>query len=238
MMVNPNAVSKTVCAPGTDTPNYVLESSLVEATPDAQQAECYEALQVEESDDELERWYPMLIRHSNPKKARRLRDTLTKRGLSTYLRLQYSEVIIDEALQTVSAPALSNLIFVHTRKKILRYLKNSVEDLLSLQFMTVPKKDRYEKATIITVRDRDMANFISTETRPDPLQQRVALEYKDYIGKQGRRVRIIRGAFAGIEGEVKHIRGHRVIVVKLKDMGLATGITYVKPQDMEFIEDE
>jgi len=137
-----------------------------------------------------------------------------------------------EELRDVATPALNNLIFVHVQKKVIRHLKNTVSGLTSLQFMTKPKRERTDKAVIITVPEHAMNQFIQAEVLPDPYKQRVAIDYKKYIDLAGRRVKIIRGPFAGIEGEIKHIGGHRIIVVKLQDLGLATGIAYVKQQDM------
>lgn len=228
---------QAVSATGADTPSFVLEASLIEATPNANDAATYASLATIEDDDDIVRWYPLLIWHSNPKKARSIRNELTNRGLTTYLRLNYREAVVKGELQEIAEPVLSNLVFVKARKKVIRHLKSTCPALLSLQFMTKPKREKYEKATIISVRDKDMDTFISAETRPDPRRQRVQLQYKDYIDKTGRRVQIIRGPFVGIEGEVKHIGGHRVIVVKLRDIGLATGIAYIRPEDMRFLDD-
>ena len=221
-----------VSATGADTPTYVLETSLNEATPSAEDEALYAGLQAVEADDNDQLWYPMHISHSNPKKARRVRDELTRRGLSTYLRLKYHEAIVDDELRDVATPVLNNLIFVHVQKKVIRYLKNTVSDLTPLQFMTKPKRERTDKSAIITVPEHAMNQFIQAEVLPDPYKQRVTLVYKKYIDLAGRRVRITRGPFAGIEGEIKHIGGHRIVVVKLQDLGLATGIAYVKQQDM------
>lgn len=221
---------------GADTPNYILETSLTEAFPNSADAVVYNELLPEEDDDNDILWYPLRVRHSNPKKVFRVRDKLREKGLTTYLRLEQREAIINGELQDVSVPVLSNLIFVHNNKKVIRYLKNTERELSSLQFISKPKKVATDKAVIITVPDKQMMQFIQTETLPDPNKQRVQLDYKAYIDKAGRRVKIIRGPFLGVEGEVKHIRGNRVIVVKLKELGLAVGIAYVKPEDMKFID--
>ncbi|MBR1682026.1 MAG: hypothetical protein IJ700_01475 [Bacteroidaceae bacterium] len=222
----------SVGATGADTPNYILETSLNEATPSTADEALYTGLEAVENDDNDLLWYPMHIRHSNPKKARRVRDELTRRGLTTYLRLKYHEAIVDDELRDIATPALNNLIFVHVQKKVIRHLKNTECDLTSLQFMTKPKRDRTDKTVIITVPEHAMNQFIQAEVLPDPYKQRVNVDYRKYIDLAGRRVKIIRGPFAGIEGEIKHIGGHRIIVVKLQNLGLATGIAYVKQQDM------
>ena len=238
MKITAETHQPAVSAKGADTPNYVLETSLNEAAPSAYDQHLYADLASLEADDDILQWYPMHIRHSNPKKARQVRDELARKGISTYLRLKYREDIVDGELRDVATPALNNLIFVLVRKKVIRHLKHTVRNLTSLQFMTKPKQAITEKAVIITVTEAAMRQFIQAETLPDPYKQRVQLDYKGYIHKEGRRVKIIRGPFAGIEGEVKHIGGHRIIVVKLKDLGLATGIAYVRPEDMVFLDNE
>ena len=62
---------QAVSATGADTPSIVLEASLIEATPNAADAATYASLATIEEDDDIVRWYPLLIWHSNPKKARR-----------------------------------------------------------------------------------------------------------------------------------------------------------------------
>ena len=79
---------------------------------------------------------------------------------------------------------------------------------------------------------------LDTETRDDPRQQRVQLRYEDYLAKPGRKVRIIRGPFAGIYGEIKTIKSHRVVVVKLPELKIANGITHVSKSDLVILEDE
>jgi transcription antitermination factor NusG len=56
------------------------------------------------------------------------------------------------------------------------------------------------------------------------------------MAKPGRKVRILRGPFAGIIGEIKNYKTHRVVVVKLTDLGLASALTKIPKKDLEFIE--
>ena len=83
-----------------------------------------------------------------------------------------------------------------------------------------------------------MVNFIEAETRDDPFRQRRRWVYDDKLAKPGRKVRILRGPFAGIKGEIKNFKTHRVVVVRLSDLGLANAITRVPMKDLEFYEEE
>ena len=184
------------------------------------------------------RWYPMHIRHSSARKAFNVRQYLYDKGFTTYLRLEHSEQIQNGKLHEVVKPVFSNLIFVQGKKKILRLLKNTDSNLTSLQFMTKAKRDRYEKSVILSVSDKDMQNFIESETRDDPYNQRQQWEYDDTLFKPGRKVRIINGPFAGITGEIKNYKSHRVVVVRIEGLGFANIITRVSKKDLEFLEEQ
>ena len=80
-----------------------------------------------------------------------------------------------------------------------------------------------------------MENFIKAETLPDPYQQRIALTWSDFLGQEHRRVRIMQGPFMGVEGEVKRIGHHRIVVALLREAQVAVGITHVSPAALEFI---
>ena len=191
----------------------------------------------DDSIDNEVRWYPMHIRHSSPRKAFNVRQYLYEKGFTTYLRLEHIEQVKNDELQEIVKPVFSNLIFIQARKKILRMLKNTDPGLTSLQFMTKAKHDKYEKSVVISVPDKDMKNFIEAETRDDPYNQRQHWQYDDAHAKSGRKVRILRGPFIGITGEIKNYKSHRVVVVKLEGLGLANAITKIPKTDLEFFED-
>ena len=230
-------IQRSACTSNADTPTYApVLSSLLEAPNDCNESEEYLDLANEESDDNDVTWYPMYIWHSSDKKAFDIRNTLFQLGFTTYLRLEHSEVTENYELKDVYTPVFSNLIFICIKKKIIRNLKNTNKALTPLRFMIKPKRDKSEKAFVLSVPEKEMRKFMDAETRDDPFRQRVRLKYEDYLAKPGRKVRIIRGAFAGIEGEIKHIKSHRVVVVKLPSLGLANGITKVPKESLEFIE--
>ena len=239
MNTNHKAAStqSVACTTCTDTPNYApVLSSLLEAKYDCNESEQYLTLADKEIDDNDVTWYPMHIWHSNNKKAFSIRNALYALGFTTYLRLEHAERTEDYELRDVYTPVFRNLIFVCIKKKIMRELKSTNKDLLSLRFMIKPKRNKSDKAEIISVREKEMRRFIDAETRDDPLNQRVRLKYEDYLAKPGRKVRIIRGPFVGIEGEIKYIKSHRIVTVKLPTLCLANGITKVPKENLEFIE--
>ena len=64
----------------------------------------------------------------------------------------------------------------------------------------------------------------------------IALEVDEANARPGRKVRIIRGAFAGITGEIKNFKTHRIVLVRLSDLGLANAITKIPKSDLQFLE--
>lgn len=190
---------------------------------------------IEEADDALVRWYPLRIRFGNPKRAMQVRDELRRQDVTTYLHMEHQEVAHDDQLQHEMLPAVNNLIFVHAMKGRVKLLKRQNQICQHLQFIAKPALDNPERSEIIYVPDRQMENFIKAETLPDPYQQRIALTWSDFLGQEHRRVRIMQGPFMGIEGEVKRIGHHRIVVALLREAQVAVGITHVSPAALEFI---
>ncbi len=214
-------------------------NSFLEATSNANDETLYTNLGPDDDiiDSEV-RWYPMHIRHSSARKAFTVRQYLYEKGFTTYLRLEHSEQIQNGKVCDIVKPVFSNLIFIYGKKKILRLLKNTDPNLTSLQFMTKSKRDKYEKTVILSVPDKDMQNFIESETRDDPYNQRQQWQYDDALFKPGRKVRITNGPFASITGEIKNYKSHRVVVVRIEGLGLANVITRVPKKDLEFLEEQ
>ena len=233
---NTVAPQQAIRALRADTPNFTPVTSLTKAEIDGNASADYASLANLETDDNEVRWYPLNIYHSNPKKAFRIRDAFFKKGFTTYLRLRYQEVIRHEELRNEAKPVISNLIFVEIKKKIVRELKHTDPDLLSVQFMTKTKRSKDEKSQIISVPKKEMENFIDAETREDAEGLRIPFEVNEANAKPGRKVRIIRGAFAGITGEIKNFKTHRIVLVRLSDLGLANAITKIPKSDLQFLE--
>ena len=233
---NTIAPQQAIRALGADTPSCSQVTSLTKAETDGNASADYAGLPNLELDDNEVRWYPLNIYHSSSKKAFRIRDAFFEKGFTTYLRLKYQEVIRHDELQNEAKPVISNLIFVEIKKKIVRALKHTDPDFLSVQFMTKPKRSREEKSQIIFIPQKEMENFIDAETREDVEGLRIPFEVDEANIKPGRKVRIIRGPFAGITGEIKNFKTHRIVLVRLSDLGLANAITKIPKSDLQFLE--
>ena len=84
---------------------------------------------------------------------------------------------------------------------------------------------------IMTVPDREMDAFIKVTRHPDVRLQ--YLVYTDFLDKEGRKVKVIDGDFAGVEGQIKRIRKDRCVVVCIR--GVAAVALQIPFEQLEFI---
>ena len=191
---------------------------------------------LEEADDAILRWYPMYISYSSRERALTVNQSLLSKGYETYLHLQ--EVPKDQfgnpREDTFLGPVY-NMVFVHAMKIQLKLLKRFDASCQLMKFMSVKHCFETQATQILWVPDRQMINFRDAATRPDPESQRIPLTYNEFIDKEGQHVKIMRGPFTGIEGEIKRIARHRIVVAILRDAHVALGITHVPPEDLVFI---
>ena len=198
--------------------------------------QAYYARLLEEDDDAILRWYPMYISYSRRERALGINEALTAKGYETYLHLQ--EVPKDQfgnpREDTLLGPVY-NMVFVHAMKIQLKLLKRYAANCNMMKFMTAQYRYETQETKIIWVPDQQMQNFRDAATRPDPESQRIPLTYNDFIHKEGQSVRIMSGPFTGIEGEIKRIARHRIVVALLRDARVAIGITHIPPDALVFL---
>ena len=87
-------------------------------------------------------------------------------------------------------------------------------------------------ATQMTVPDREMDAFIKVTRCSDARLQ--YLVYTDFLDKEGRKVKVIDGDFAGVEGQIKRIRKDRCVVVCVR--GVAAVALQIPFEQLEFIK--
>ena len=187
---------------------------------------------LEEDDDDILRWYPMRLRYVKEKKAMEVRYELEKRGYTTFLHAQPR---IERRWENQSVPPLFKILFVQAKKVQLKLLKRFDGTCSVMQFWPKSTSDKYRKTEILWVPDAQMTKFIDAATRQDPYGQRIVLTYSDFLDKQDKRVRILTGPFAGVEGEVKRIKHRRIVVALLRETQSALGFCDVLPEDLELL---
>jgi len=191
---------------------------------------------LEEEDDALYRWYPMYIHYAKQVRAKSLASQLRAQGYDCFLHIQeLPRNAFGEVREGAQDRSINNIVFVHAMKIQLKLLKRFNAECSKLKFMSVPPRTIDQARQIVWIPDRQMENFIHSATCPDPLSQRIPLTYNDFIDKVDRRVRIVTGPFEGVEGEVKRINRHRIVVALIRETKTAIGITHVSPEMLEFI---
>ncbi|WP_455668066.1 UpxY family transcription antiterminator [Phocaeicola sp.] len=119
-------------------------------------------------------------------------------------------------------PVIPNLIFIHSDYTTCLSLVNDYG--LAMNYLL-----DLEKHTLLVVPDKQMEDFMFLLD----FSEEAVLVLNESL-RQGDRVRVIKGDFAGIEGELVRIKGHKRVVVRLEGLfSLAT--TYIPSAYLEKI---
>lgn len=137
---------------------------------------------------------------------RKIKDQLTRMGMKHFVPFHETVKEIGGKRKKVEVPFISGLIFVHGRKKECISLINDygypmryVRDFSSRSLLRVP--------------DKQMEDFIYLVEHHE-----TEIEVLPHDLRRGDRVRVVAGSFAGIEGELVRIAGHRRVVVRIDNL--------------------
>ena len=153
-------------------------------------------------------------------------------GIENFVPMRYEVRQKNGERKRVLVPAIHNLIFIHSTQETLTELKNTRRELSPLRYI-MRRLIGEERSEIIVVPDRKMENFMrvaSVET-----DDVMFLDCSDYICRVGKRVRIVEGAFAGVEGVIKRIKNNKHVVVQVEGLA-AVAITFVPPSLLQPID--
>ena len=124
-------------------------------------------------------------------------------------------------------------IFVHATQETITTQKMFNSELSYLRYkMNVVDDGEGAHTEIMTVPDREMDAFIKVTRCSDARLQ--YLVYTDFLDKEGRKVKVIDGDFAGVEGQIKRIRKDRCVVVCVR--GVAAVALQIPFEQLEFIK--
>ena len=118
----------------------------------------------------------------------------------------------DTNIRRELVPAINNLIFVRSTQERISGLKASNEVLEPLRYMMDRTASR--EHAIMTVGDREMENFMRVASRTD--DSVMFLDEETVVGKEGKRVEIMGGAFEGVTGVIRRIKRCKRVVVELE----------------------
>ena len=158
-------------------------------------------------------WFPMRVTYQREMKVKAELDRL---GIENFVPMRYkvmeSQNDGDTELRRVLVPAISNLIFVRSTQERLSELKRRNEVLEPLRYMM--DHTAVGEHAIMMVADREMENFMRVASRTD--DSVMFLDDETVLGKEGKRVEIMGGAFEGVTGVIRRVKRCKRVVVEIE----------------------
>ena len=158
-------------------------------------------------------WFPMRVTYQREVKVKAELDRL---GIENFVPMRYKVVESqndgDTELRRVLVPAINNLIFVRSTQERVSELKRRNEVLEPLRYMM--DHTAASEHSIMTVADRKMENFMRVASRTD--DSVMFLDNETVVGKEGKRVEIMGGAFEGVTGVIRRVKRCKRVVVEIE----------------------
>ena len=174
-------------------------------------------------------WFPMRVTYSRELK---IKVELDRLKIENFIPMTYKLVDADtDHPHRELVPAINNLIFVHSTQERISYLKQKNEVLEPLRYML--DQTAQEAHTIMTVKDRQMENFMRVASMTD--NSVMFLNDDCVLGKEGKHVQIIGGVFEGVEGVIRRVKRCKRVVVELKGIA-GVAIAFVPAALLKEIE--
>lgn len=155
-------------------------------------------------------WFPMRVTYQREMKVKAELDRL---GIESFVPMTYKGVDADTDNPCRKlVPAIRNLIFVRSTQERISHLKSSNEALEPLRYMIDNTAE--EVHTIMTIPDKQMQNFMRVTSKSD--DSVMFLDDESVVGKEGKRVEIIGGAFEGVIGVIRRVKRCKRVVVEIE----------------------
>ncbi|MDR1682344.1 MAG: UpxY family transcription antiterminator [Candidatus Symbiothrix sp.] len=167
------------------------------------------------------RWYAARVKYRSEKK---LKSFLEKERNDIRFFIPFRKVLIQcfEKRIQVEKPVIPCLVFVNTDYQ-------TALSLPELSGLSVSYIKNLSTNHIRVIPDKQMQDFM----RVLDLSEKGSILLSENL-KRGDKVRVIKGVFAGVEGELVRIKGHKRVVVNLEGVcSLAT--TYIPLEYLELI---
>ena len=191
-------------------------------------------------------WFPMRVTYQREMKVKAELDRL---GIECFIPMRYriaerrgdgttevrrganTNLTNDTNICRELVPAINNLIFVRLTQERISGLKASNEVLEPLRYMM--DRTASQEHAIMTVGDREMENFMRVASRTD--DSVMFLDEETVVGKEGKRVEIMGGAFEGVTGVIRRIKRCKRVVVELEGIA-SVAIVFVPVALLKEIE--
>ena len=177
------------------------------------------------------KWYVLRATYGREKKAY---DYIVNDGTTAYLPLRYVHKTIEGQKRRVLIPLLPNILFVYSEKeKINEYLKQTPELSYLRYYYNHLETDVNGVNPPMVVEYKEMNNFIDATNVDDEHLRVVNLSQCHF--KSGDKVRVVEGAFRGVQGYVARVAGQQRVIVTIEGLcSIATA--YIPSAFIEIIE--
>jgi transcription antitermination factor NusG len=152
-------------------------------------------------------WYAGKVRYRTEKK---IKHYLEKEGIEHYIPFQEEK------------PLIPCTVFVRTDQE--RALSLPVECGCTIDYLYNNDTKKFQ-----VIPDKQMEDFMFLQDFSD---KTILLTHPEDL-QGGERVRVIAGEFAGIEGELYRIQGHKRVVVRLGNLGAVALGSYIAKECLE-----
>ena len=154
-------------------------------------------------DDSGRHWFAAYTRNNFARKVKSLLDAV---GVENYLPMRTVEVEAGGHMRRIERPVISNIVFMRMHREECYSVVN--DNNLPVRYIL----DRDSKGPAV-INDKQMADFMFLMGLPEDSITVVTCPLT-----VGDRVRVTGGPFAGVEGELIRIQGHKRVVVKINDI--------------------
>ena len=164
---------------------------------------------------ENHQWFVLRATYGRSEQAN---EVLIKNHIETYIPKHYVLKQINGKKKRILEPLLPNLVFVYAKEEVVKLCVEKIPYLHFYQNRTSGLNPKRGELPPLTVRYREMMNFIRLTSIDDEHIKMVDVQHCHF--KSGDEVRIIDGKFKGIVGRVARVSGQQTVVVDLEGLCL------------------
>jgi len=151
--------------------------------------------------DETKHWF---VARTRARQEKSVRDRLKEFGVETFLPTRVEVRQWHDRKKKVEISLIPNTIFIHEEK-------DKALSMANYEGIPITYLIDYLTHKMMVIPDRQMQNFMFLLDVSDE-----SMKIEDGILYQkGDKIRVLKGPFAGLEGEMMRINGHDRVVVKL-----------------------
>lgn len=167
-------------------------------------------------------WYAVRVSYS---RELFLKSILDGEKIENFIPMRYGYIVKNGKRVRKLLPAIHNLVFIHSTRKRIDALKETLEGSMPIRFIM----DR-EHSRPVVIPDEQMRSFILVAGTYE--ESILYVESAELHLVKGQKVRIIAGVFEGVIGEFVRIRHDRRVVVNIEGV-MAVATTYIHPSLVE-----